>query len=97
MKRIEQPSDLPKKPCLMACRDIKRRLEKVSIETEKVKPGINMCTHFAVRKKIIQFLVFEIMISLNIAGTSRQVRHVSAPFAIICYSMLDARILIKRS
>ena len=52
MKRIEQPSDLPKKPCLMARRDIKRRLEKVSIETEKVKPGINMGAHFTVRKKI---------------------------------------------
>ena len=38
MKRIEQPSDLPKKPCLMACRDIKRRLEQVGIEAEKVKP-----------------------------------------------------------
>ena len=36
----------------MACRDIKRRLEKVGIETEKVKPGINMGAHFAVRKKI---------------------------------------------
>lgn len=55
---------------LKACRDIKRRLEKVGIEAEKVKTGINMGAHFAVRKKIIQFLACEIMISLNTAVTT---------------------------
>jgi len=77
MLKVDQPAV---SVLLKARRDIKCRLEQVGIEAEKVKPGINMGTHFAVRKEIIQFLVFEIMISLNIAGTSRQVRHVLAPF-----------------
>ena len=63
MKSIGQPSDLPKKPCLMACRDIKRRLEKVGIEAEKVKPGINMSAYFAVRKEIICQIFIAFLVS----------------------------------
>ena len=47
----------------MACRDIKRRLEQVSIETEKVKPGINMGAHFTVRKEIICQIFIAFLVS----------------------------------
>ena len=89
MKSIEQQSDLPKRSCLMACRDIKRRLEKVGIEAEKVKPGINMGAYFTVRKEIIQFLVFEIMrLSVSIIRCRNQHKKLR-------YLIADAGIFIK--
>lgn len=47
----------------MACRDIKRRLEKVGIEAEKVKPGINMGAYFTVRDKIICQIFIAFLVS----------------------------------